>query len=85
MAKTFFYLLIIIAISLCLLLSSCCSPLNLILGNVSRGSDSDFKSELIVTYDADISANIDVSNPRSFRMGFTPFPYDYTNDAVAFT
>lgn len=77
--------LIFLLIPLALLLSSCCAPLNLILGNVSQGSDSDHDPDLIVTYDSALPVSLEERSSRSFRMGFTPFPYDYTNDAVAFT
>ena len=48
---------IFLFIPLALFLSSCCAPLNLILGNVSQGSDSDHDPGLIVTYDNDIEAD----------------------------
>lgn len=81
------YLLVTISIlgSICLLLSACCAPLNLILGNVKKGSNSNYDTDLIVTYSNPDQDYDILRDTRNFRMGFTPFPYDYTNEAVDFT
>ena len=83
--KIFQILLAVIFLSTFLLFTSCRAPINLILGNASQGSDSQHDPSLVITYDEDLPENVPGDGSRHFRMGFTPFPYDYTSDAVAFT
>ncbi len=83
--KIFKIVLTVIFLSAFLLFSSCCAPLNLVLGNVSQGSDSGHDPGLVITYDEFLPGELPGAASRDFRMGFTPFPYDYTNDAVEFT
>jgi hypothetical protein len=83
--KIFQILLAVIFLSTFLLFTSCCAPINLLLGNASQGSDSQHDTNLVITYDEDLPENVLGDGSRDFRMGFTPFPYDYTSDAVAFT
>jgi hypothetical protein len=83
--NAFQILLAVIFLSVFLLFASCCAPLNLVLGNVSQGSSSNYDPDLVVTYDEDIAGGLPAAGSRNFRMGFTPFPYEYTNKAVEFT
>jgi hypothetical protein len=83
--KIFKILLAVIFLSAFLLFASCCAPLNLVLGNISQGSDSGHEPGLVITYDEFLPGDLPGAGSRDFRMGFTPFPYDYTNDAVEFT
>lgn len=80
------YITIFVILSLLyLLFSSSCSKLNLFLGNVSQGSNNRDDPELIVEYDGSAQYDTITAETRSFKMGFTPFPYDYTDEAVDFT
>jgi len=54
----------------------------MILGNAEKGS-SQLDDSLVVTYGSDIKGP--AAEARSFRMGFTPFPYEYTDEAVEYT
>ena len=83
--KISFITIIAVLISLCLLFSSCCAPLNLIMGNASQGSYNRDDPELIVEYDNTVQYDTITADTRNFKMGFTPFPYDYTDEAVNFT
>lgn len=65
-----------------ILLSGCCFPF----GTAEQGSNSEYDKELIVIPAG--SQTIDeliLPETRPFQMGFTPFPYDFTDDAVKFT
>jgi len=72
--------------SLSLIASGCCAPINILTGNIPRGSNSDYDFDITVNPDKQISLD-DYRFPekRSFDMGFTPFPYDFTIEAVEFT
>jgi len=56
-----------------------------------QGSNSDYNQEIIVTFDgvqedgAGIENDLMLTEKRPFHMGFTPFPYYFTEDAVEFT
>ncbi len=51
-----------------------------------QGSRSEYDPEIVVTYEgADGESYHAVPEARPFLMGFTPFPYDFSKDALNFT
>ena len=65
----------------------CCLPF----GPAVQGSKSSYSQEIIVNYGGAGEDGAETVNDhvlpetRPFHMGFTPFPYDFTQDALEFT
>lgn len=85
--KQTFYLILALALILCILyLTVSCFIIDTSRKQLSRGSNVKYNSKDIVTNEEPAAGQISgIPEARSFYMGFTPFPYDSTPDAVAFT
>jgi len=84
--KIFFIIMIFLFGSASLLVIGCCAPINIITGNISQGTNSKYDLDIIIVSDEQSSLDhYKFPERRSFNMGFTPFPYDFTSEAVEFT
>ena len=83
----FFTILIIILSALSIIsVYGCCLPIGITGDRVSRGSKSQHDPDSIVAFDeATLESDYSLPDTRPFHMGFTPFPYDFTQDALEFT
>lgn len=80
--KVFTIIVIMLSSVSILFVYGCCFPF----GQASQGSKSKYDPEIIVTYEGEYNEGGHIlPQTRPFHMGFTPFPYDFAQDALEFT